>query len=368
MAHRICVVVIALGAAAIMSAAPTAAQRSGQDTLRRPTPEEYQAMRRQWLAARRAGMAVPPPIAYGSAVVGARSPGDASGVVLPGGMGVPGMAPQVVAGGRVELLCEGWIEPLGPGPGLTRRPSAHEREPVGSGSGIADAVRSTDPRGRSAAFDGTCTPYGYPSYGPGLPGGYGYGPAGYGPGGPGYGPGGPGYGPGGPGYGPGGPGYGPGGYGPGGPGYGYGPGVTGYGSGVPGGYGPGGYDPLNPAVPGWSGWTGVTEYMWGPWGPVPLYPYGWQSTPGSGYGFSWPGTGAGECALVTITTAGGVVQSIAVGVQPLGLGDLADLDLALDLRLSQGQAVTLLGIDGRVLRLTPGPGIEDIRVTPCAGR
>jgi hypothetical protein len=345
MAHRICVVVIALAAAAIMSAAPAAAQRSGQDTLRRPTPAEYQAMRRQWLAARRAGMLVPPPIAYGSAVVGARSPGDASGVVSgvmrPGRMGVPGMAPPVVAGGRVELLCEGWIEPLGPGPGLTRRPSAHEREPVGSGSGIADAVRSTDPRGRGAAFDGTCTPYGYPSYGPGLPGGYGYGPGGYGPGGPGYGSGG--------------------GYGPGGPGYGYGPGV-------PGGYTPGGYDPLNPVVPGWSGWTGVTEYMWGPWGPVPLYPYGWQSTPGSGYGFSWPGTGAGECALVTITAAGGVVQSIAVGVQPLGLGDLADLDLELDLRLSQGQAVTLLGIDGRVLRLTPGPGIEDIRVTPCAGR
>jgi hypothetical protein len=197
-----------------------------------------------------------------------------------------------------------------------------------AGDGIADAVRPADPRGRGAYFDGTCIPNGY-----GYPGGYGQpGAAGYGSWGPGA-------------------------------SYGYGPG----GYGAPG-YGPGAYDPFNPVVPGWGGWTGVTEYMWGPWGPVPMYPYGWQSAPGSGYGFAWPGTGAGECALVTVTAAGGVQHSIAVGVQTLGLSDLADLDLAIDMRLSQGQAVTLLGIDGRVLRLTPGPGIEDLRVAPCVVR
>ena len=66
-------------------------------------------------------------------------------------------------------------------------------------------------------------------FGPGGPGGPGFGPGGpgFGPGGPGFGPGGPGFGPGGPGFGPGGPGFGP---GPsGGPSFGPGPG-----------YGPGG--------------------------------------------------------------------------------------------------------------------------------
>lgn len=310
--------VIPLAVAAVVGTAPAAGQTTGQDTLRPPTPEEYQAMRRRWLEARRLGILAPPPVAYGSAVVGLSVPGAATGAVAP-----PGGVPPVAAGGRVELLCEGWSQR-----GAGQRIAGPERGAGAPERGIADAARPTDPRGRGGI--GGCYPgaYGYP----------------HGPVGP---------------Y--------PGGYGPGYPGaYGYGPGSGGYG--YPPTYGQGGWDPLNPVPPAWSGWTGATEYAWSPWGPVPLYPYGWRSTPGSGYGFSWPGSGAGECALVTITAAGGVRHSIAVGVQTLGLADLGDLDLAIDMRLSQGQAVTLLGMDGRVLRLTPGPGIEDIRVGPCIGR
>jgi hypothetical protein len=337
MARRIPSVVVPFAVAAVLAcAAPTAGQATRQDTLRRQTAEQYQAMRRQWLEARRMGMIVPPPVAYGSAIVGLPSPGAAT-ATIPGSPAGGGMVPPITAGGRVELLCEGWF---GPGPGLTWVPRTRAADPGADESGLADAVRRTDPRGMGYGFDGTCVPYGYGN--PGVPA--------YGPGVPGYGSGVPGYGPGLPGY------------GPGARGYGYAPA---YGNQGPYGPGPTPYDPFNPVVPGWGGWTGVTEYMWGPWGPVPMYPYGWQSTPGSGYGFAWPGTGAGECALVTVTAAGGVGHSIAVGVQTLGLSDLADLDLAIDMRLSQGQAVTLLGIDGRVLRLTPGPGIEDIRVSPC---
>jgi hypothetical protein len=101
---------------------------------------------------------------------------------------------------------------------------------------------------------------------------------------------------------------------------------------------------------------------------VPVLPYGWRSSPGEGYGFAWPGVQAGECVVVVVTDAGGQRHTIAVGLQALGLTALSDLDLAIDQRLSQGQAVTLPGIDGRILRLTPGMPIEDIRVTPCAGR
>jgi hypothetical protein len=96
-----------------------------------------------------------------------------------------------------------------------------------------------------------------------------------------------------------------------------------------------------------------------------LFPYGWQASPGSAYGFAWPGLTAGQCAHVEITGAGGTRYEITVGLQTLGLADIGDLDLAIDARLSNGEAVTLTGVDGRVLRLLPGSGIEDVRVTRC---
>jgi hypothetical protein len=155
MARRIGSLLIIAVAAGLAGAAPTAGQSAGQDTLRRLSPEEYQAMRRQWLEARRLGLIGPQPTAYGSAVVGVPAPGTATGTSVPGG-GLP----SVRAGGRVELLCEGWLGPTGPGPGIARRRSADE--PFGrGGEGIADAVRPTNPRGPGSSFDGTCVPYGF---------------------------------------------------------------------------------------------------------------------------------------------------------------------------------------------------------------
>jgi hypothetical protein len=63
--------------------------------------------------------------------------------------------------------------------------------------------------------------------------------------------------------------------------------------------------------------------------------------------------------------AGGVRSGITVLLQPLGLADLADLELVIDERLSRGQPVVLPGVDGRILRLDPGPATEDVRVLPC---
>jgi hypothetical protein len=95
-----------------------------------------------------------------------------------------------------------------------------------------------------------------------------------------------------------------------------------------------------------------------------MYPFGW-GTPDGGYRFPWPGMASGDCAEVTVTAGGGVRYSIRVAPQTLGLTRLSDLDLHIDQRLSSGLPVLLHGIDGRVLRLDPGPGVEDVRVTRC---
>jgi hypothetical protein len=76
----------------------------------------------------------------------------------------------------------------------------------------------------------------------------------------------------------------------------------------------------------------------------------------------------GSCARVDVVGAGGYRYGVTVWLQPLGLGDHADLELAIDQRLSRGQPMMLYGVDGRVLRLDPGPGIEDVRVLPCETR
>jgi hypothetical protein len=282
------------------------AQRGGDPDStragRRMTAEEYQAMRRQYLEMRRSGLLQEPIPRFGSAIVGA-----------------PGFA----------------------GPGDLRRGRAGV---PGAGYG---------PGG-----------YGLGGYGPG-----GYGPGGYGPGG--YGPGG--YGPGGygsDGYGP--DGYGPGGYGPGG----YGPG--GYG---PGGYGPGGYGLFGQGSPAfgypyggaggpWSafgqGFNGITEFGWTGWGWAPLGGNGWWSSPGTGYSFApWAGAAGSECARIQLESANGSTYEIVVAVRSLGLADPADLDLAIDERLSRGLPVDLIGVDGRRLRIEPGTILGDMRTQPC---
>lgn len=325
MAHRIGRILITV--AAVAAASPVSAQVTGQDSLRRVTAEEYHILRRQWLEARRSGLIAPSPVTYGSAVVGA--PGAGRPAVPT--MAVPNMRPSLPSG----------FDPEPCPPGIGRQERIRAGSPSRAGR-VAEAVagqESFDPCRPAPGGAGTAT-----GYGPGYPGGVPnpYGGDGYG--GPGMGPGYGGY-----------PGLGP--------GYGYGSQYGGnpYGYGWP-------ADPFNPIAPQWNNWTGVTEFYWSPWGPVPAYPYGWRSSPGEGYGFSWPGVPAGECMVVTVTAAGGLRHSIAVGLQSLGLTHPTDLDLAIDQRLSQGHAVTLPGIDGRLLRLTPGMPIEDIRVTPCAAR
>lgn len=322
MAGRVCAV-LALLAVGLAGGIPASAQVSRQDTLRRVTADEYHALRRQWLEARRAGLVAAPPATYGSAVVGSRPAGSepVRRGEAAGGSGV--LAPT--AGGSPD--CSTWLngglsDPrtggrAGRAEGVVRRrPNGWDGDPCFPGypgpdgrSGRPDGQWESDGRDRS----GCQSPYADPN----TCGHYG---SGYGSG----------------------------------PGYGYGPAWPG--------------DPFNRAPQAWSGWTGVSEYFWGPWGGVPVFPYGWRSSPGEGYGFSWPGVPAGECVVVTVTAPGGARHSIAVGLQVLGLSDLADLELAIDQRLSEGQAVTLPGIDGRVLRLTPGTPFEDIRVTPCAAR
>jgi hypothetical protein len=86
------------------------------------------------------------------------------------------------------------------------------------------------------------------------------------------------------------------------------------------------------------------------------------------WSFGFPGTEYGACAQVQVLSAGGYRYGVTVWLQPLGLGDEADLELAIDQRLSRGQSMVLWGVDGRVLRLDPGPAIEDVRVLPCDPR
>lgn len=305
--------VLALLAVGLSVAIPASAQVSRQDTVRRATADEYHALRRQWLEARRAGLVAPPPVPYGSAIVGA-PPAGSIPLRQAGGRGGPGFPAPPGAG---SVNCSSWSDDasdpraggrVGRAEGIVRRrPNGWDGDPCFPDYPAPDGRSPVRPGG------GCQTPYADPyacgHYGSGYGRSLGYG----------------------------------------------------YGGGWPG-------DPFNPVPPGFSGWTGVSEYWWGPWGPVPVFPYGWRSSQAEGYGFAWPGAPAGECVVVTVTAPGGAQHSIAVGLQALGLSDIGDLDLAIDQRLSQGQAVTLPGIDGRVLRLTPGTPFEDIRSTPCASR
>jgi hypothetical protein len=63
----------------------------------------------------------------------------------------------------------------------------------------------------------------------------------------------------------------------------------------------------------------------------------------------------------------GRAHRLQLGLQSLGLADARDFDLAIDARLSEGRAVTLQGLDGRLVRIEPGTPIEDILVRPCGG-
>ena len=101
-------------------------------------------------------------------------------------------------------------------------------------------------------------------------------------------------------------------------------------------------------------------------GGLPLQRYGWRAAPGAASGFTpWPGVAGGECARVEITTASGFVHEVVVALRVIGLADPADLDLAIDARLSRGQAVDLPRIDARWVRLEASGGIDDIRVLRC---
>jgi len=356
-----------LGIVLLASAvAPATAQRAGsQDTTRRPTVDEYQAMRRAWLEARRTGAlgAVPP--AYGSAIVGSGMDlraGVRAGGVIPCGPGWPGWAgdPWPMRGGDPRDARGGQR-----GSGDTRGDPDRGRRDRGSrgentgGAGAGRGGFDSD----IWDFGNDCWsgyrwgwPYAGPTRGPFSPGypGYGFGP--------------------GSGFGQHGFGLGPQGYGFGPPAHGYGP--DGYGFGYKGIFGyQGGFGTYGPGVPyggswsfgPWSGFGGASEYGLGPWGYSPLYPFGWGTADG-GYRFPWPGIAGGECAEVTVTAGGGLRYSIRVAPQTFGLTRLSDLDLAIDARLSSGQPVLLYGIDGRMLRLDPGPGVEDVRVRPCESR
>lgn len=310
------VVMLGLVTAALIPTEGLSAQgRTVQDTSRqsRVSAEELHRQRREALAAERSGLLVVEPPRYGSAVVGVPGAGRGTATGVPGNTTVPGV-------GEVAVVCTGVMR---------------VRSGDGRGAGAGDLVPGTF-RGDCRPADGSGRGGAWPGAGGGAGGWEGASGGGYvvDPGMPGS-------------YGP----INPGGYGHG--GYGYGPYAG----------GPGAYSPYaGGGVPLTGG-----EYYRSPFGGlVPLRPYGWPAGPAGAYAFSWPGSwSAGECVRVQVTGPGGGRTELLVGLQSLGLADPSELDLSIDQRLSRGEVVTLMGLDGRVLRLLPGVPYEDLRVLPC---
>jgi hypothetical protein len=112
---------------------------------------------------------------------------------------------------------------------------------------------------------------------------------------------------------------------------------------------------------------GVREYDWGWYGPWQTYPgpLGWSDGAYGWYSAAPYSQAQSDCVDLTLLLANGRSHRLVIGLQPLGLSDARDLDLAIDARLSEGLPVLLQGLDGRVLRIEPGTPIEDILVRPC---
>jgi hypothetical protein len=135
------------------------------------------------------------------------------------------------------------------------------------------------------------------------------------------------------------------------------------------------YHRFNPDARRWGGWIdpllfGVQEYGWGGWyGPWQSYPgpLGWSDGAYGWYSASPWSQSPSDCVDLTLLLANGRSHRLVIGLQPLGLSDARDLDLAIDARLSEGLPVLLQGLDGRVLRIEPGTPIDDILVRPCGG-
>jgi hypothetical protein len=114
---------------------------------------------------------------------------------------------------------------------------------------------------------------------------------------------------------------------------------------------------------------GVREYDWGWYGPWQTYPgpLGWSDGAYGWYSAAPYSQAPSDCVDLTLLLANGRSHRLVIGLQPLGLSDARDLDLAIDARLSEGLPVLLQGLDGRVLRIEPGTPIDDILVRPCGG-
>ena len=114
---------------------------------------------------------------------------------------------------------------------------------------------------------------------------------------------------------------------------------------------------------------GVREYDWGWYGPWQTYPgpLGWSNGAYGWYSAAPYAQSPSDCVDLTLLLGNGRSHRLVIGLQPLGLSDARDLDLAIDARLSEGVPVLLQGLDGRVLRIEPGTPIDDILVRPCGG-
>jgi hypothetical protein len=134
------------------------------------------------------------------------------------------------------------------------------------------------------------------------------------------------------------------------------------------------YDRFNDDARNRYRWTdpllyGVREYDWGWYGPWQTYPgpLGWSDGAYGWYSAAPYSQAPSDCVDLTLLLANGRSHRLVIGLQPLGLSDARDLDLAIDARLSEGLPVLLQGLDGRVLRIEPGTPIDDILVRPCSG-